>query len=144
MRKEPARRRDIEQRAADYGVSLERRDALRISLAWETDANDVDLHVIDPTGDEVYYRRPNSESGLELYQDITQGLGPEVIRTKRVENGTYHVGVRYFSAGPMGISRGVVVVLRDDAGREPRIEIHPFRLTEGGREIRYVAAVNVK
>jgi tetratricopeptide (TPR) repeat protein len=143
IRKEPARRREIEQRAADYRISLDRTDALRVSLSWETDANDVDLHVVEPSGEECYYRHSLTKSGLELYQDITQGLGPEVIRTQRTERGTYHVGVRYFNAGPMGISRGIVVVMRDDGGREPSIEIHPFRLGEGGGAIRYVAAVKM-
>jgi hypothetical protein len=39
----------------------------------------------------------------------------------------------------MGISRGLVVIMRDD-----QVEIEPFRLVQGGGEIRYVAAVNIK
>ena len=136
---EPARRNEIEARAREYSVDLERRDALRVTLAWETDANDVDLHVVDPRGDECFYANQATKSGLRLYEDITQGLGPEVVRTDRLEKGTYHVGVRYFSAGPMGVSRGIVVVMRGDD-----VEIHPFRLVQGGREIRYVTSVEVK
>jgi tetratricopeptide (TPR) repeat protein len=139
LKKDESRRREIEQRAREHQVDLERGDALRITLVWETDANDVDLHVVDPRGEEVYYSHKNSRSGLELYQDITQGLGPEVIRTSEVDRGTYHIGVRYFAAGPMGISRGLVVVMRND-----EVEIHPFRLVQGGEAIRYVAAVTVK
>lgn len=139
LKKDASRRREIEERARDHRVDLERTDALRITLVWETDANDVDLHVVDPAGEEIYYSHKNSRSGLELYQDITQGLGPEVIRTAETDRGTYHVGVRYFAAGPMGISRGLVVVMRNG-----EMEIHPFRLVQGGEAIRYVAAVNVK
>ena len=62
-----------------------------------------------------------------------------MIRAKSLGRGTYHVGVRYFAAGPMGISRGLVVVMQ---GGE--VEIHPFRLTQGGGDIRYVTAINVK
>src|SRR5258708_2213768 len=51
-RKDAARRGEIETRARAYQVDLNRRDALRITLAWETDANDVDLHVVDPDGEE--------------------------------------------------------------------------------------------
>ncbi|MGZ8780374.1 MAG: YfaP family protein, partial [Thermoanaerobaculia bacterium] len=136
MRKDESRRREIEDRAREFHVDLDRRDALRITLAWETDANDVDLHVVDPDGEEVYYSHQQSRSGLELYEDVTQGLGPEVVRTPRTIAGTYHVGVRYFAAGPMGISRGVVIVTRGDD-----VEIHPFRLAQGGEAIRYVTAV---
>jgi tetratricopeptide (TPR) repeat protein len=139
LKKDPERRRDIEQRAREHDVELDRSDALRITLAWETDANDVDLHVVDPKGEEVYYSHKQSDSGLQLYEDITQGLGPEVIRSSRTARGTYHVGVRYFAAGPMGISRGVVIVMRDGD-----VDVHPFRLAKGGEPIRYVAAVKME
>lgn len=139
MEKEPSRRAEIAARARDYAVDLDRTDALRVTLAWETDANDVDLHVVDPDGEESYYAHRDTKSGLTLYDDITQGFGPEVIRTDKLERGTYHIGVRYFSAGPMGVSRGIVVVMRGGD-----VSIYPFRLIEGGGEIRYVASVNVK
>jgi Flp pilus assembly protein TadD len=142
--KSPGRAADIEARAREYKADMSRRDALRVSLAWETDANDVDLHVADPGGAECFYGSPSTSSGLQLYGDITQGLGPEVIRSAKVTPGRYHVGVRYFAAGPMGISRGLVVVVRERQGEEPVVAVHPFRLAQGGGEIRYVAAVDVK
>lgn len=134
---EPSRREEIAERAREYDVNLARTDALRITLVWETDANDVDLHVVEPSGEEVSYRNVASKSGLRLYEDITQGLGPEVVRTSKLQPGTYHVGVRYFAAGPMGISRGIVLVMRGDE----RVEVHPFRLAIGGGDIRYVTGV---
>jgi tetratricopeptide (TPR) repeat protein len=143
--KDPSRRDEIAERARDHNVSLERRDALRVSIAWETDANDVDLHVVDPKGEECFYSHDKTATGLALYQDITQGLGPEVVRTARVVPGTYHVGVNYFAAGPMGVSRGIVVIVRDRGDdREPGVDIFPFRLAEGGKSMRYIAAVTVK
>ncbi len=138
LKKDPSMRRELEDRAREYDVDLDRTDALRVTLAWETDANDVDLHVVDPRGEEVYYSHKQSDSGLQLYEDITQGLGPEVVRAGRAPRGTYHVGVRYFAAGPMGISRGVVIVMHDGD-----VEIHPFRLAQGGEAIRYVTAVKL-
>jgi tetratricopeptide (TPR) repeat protein len=144
MAKEPSRRKEIAARAHEYDVDITRHDALRVTLAWETDANDVDLHLVDPSGAECYYGRKQIASGFELYEDITQGLGPEVIRADRAKAGTYHVGVRYFAAGPMGISRGIVVIMRDDGRQQPSIDIVPFRLAEGGGEIRHVADVVVK
>lgn len=138
LKKDESKRREIEARADEYRVDLGRRDALRVTLAWETDANDVDLHVVDPEGEEVFYGNDKSRSGLQLYEDITQGLGPEVVRTGRIEHGTYHIGVKYFAAGPMGISRGVVIVMRGDS-----VEIYPFRLAEGGEDIRYITAVKM-
>ena len=52
-------------------------------------------------------------------------------------DGKYDIGVRYFSAGPMGVSRGIVIVMRGDDD----VEIEPFRLVEGGGEIRYLTTV---
>lgn len=140
LKKSPERRNDITARAREYNVDLDRHDALRVTLAWETDANDVDLHVVDPAGEECFYSHKGTRSGLALYEDITQGLGPEVIRTSELDRGTYHIGVRYFAAGPMGISRGLVIVQQGD----DQVEVHPFRLTQGGGDIRYVAAVRMK
>lgn len=139
LRKAPERRAEIEARARDHRVDLDRADALRVTLVWETDANDVDLHVVDPSGEQCFYGHSSTRSGLALYEDITQGLGPEVIRAGDTERGTYHIGVRYFAAGPMGISRGVVVVMRDG-----EVELHPFRLTTQGGPVRHVAALTMK
>ena len=145
LRKSPDRRNDVTDRARELGVDLGRRDSLRVTLAWETDANDVDLHVVDPAGEECFYSHKDNRSGLKLYEDITQGLGPEVIRTSDITRGTYHVGVRYFAAGPMGVSRGIDVIMRDRGnGRDPEVEVEPFRLVQGGGDVRYVAAVEVK
>ena len=142
IRKSPQRLGEIADRAHGLGVDLNRRDALRVSLAWETDANDVDLHVVDPAGEECFYSHKETKSGLRLYEDITQGLGPEVIRTEELDRGTYHVGVRYFAAGPMGVSRGIVVVMRDRGeGLDPSVDVYPFRLVQGGGEVRYVTSI---
>ncbi|MBK8595218.1 MAG: hypothetical protein IPN83_06425 [Holophagales bacterium] len=139
----PGKRTEIERRARERGVDLARRDALRVTLAWETDANDVDLHVVDPSGEECYYGHLRNESGLELYEDVTQGLGPEVIRTSKARPGVHSVGVNYFAAGPMGVARGILVVTRDDGrdGAAPSVEILPFRLVPEGRDLKLLARV---
>ncbi|HET7464650.1 MAG TPA: VIT domain-containing protein [Longimicrobium sp.] len=143
--KEPARRAQVRGEAAEFGVDLDRRDALRVTLAWDADGNDVDLHVVDPAGEECYYAHDRTALGLHLYGDITQGFGPEVIRTDRVVSGTYHVGVTYFSAGAMGVSRGVVVVMRPGATADrPAVQILPFRLVEGNAsEVRHLLSIEV-
>ena len=145
MAREPSKRAAIRGEAAEHGVDLERRDALRVTLAWDADGNDVDLHVVDPAGEEAYYAHPRTAQGLELYQDITQGFGPEVIRADRLVPGTYHVGVTYFSAGAMGVSRGVMVVIRSDRRTDrPAVRILPFRLVEDDdSEVRHLSTITV-
>lgn len=141
-RKQPERREELARRLREMGTNLDRTDALRVTLAWETDANDVDLHVVDPRGEECFYGHRTTAAGLELYEDITRGFGPEVVRTSGGVAGTYQVGVNYFSAGPMGVSRGILVVLRP--GAKDAVQIIPFRLVAGGRDMRLLARVTVK
>ncbi len=142
QKKNPGSSDAIVARAQRANVDLLRSDALRVTMCWETDANDVDLHVVDPNGEECFYNHKQNVSGLELYSDQTQGLGPEVIRTDKALTGTYQVGVNYFSAGPMGVSRGVVVVLKPVDGVDENPQVIPFALIEGGRDMRFVGSVN--
>ena len=52
---------------------------LFVWLGWDTDHTDVDLHVREPTGEEVYYGHSCSAStGAAVSKDFTQGYGPEV------------------------------------------------------------------
>jgi len=140
QKKEPEQAGAANQRANNAGVRLDQYDALRVTMCWETDANDVDLHVFDPNGEECFYQHNKNKSGLELYSDQTQGLGPEVIHTMKAIPGTYHIAVNYFSAGPMGASRGVIVVLQPQDGvtEEPRVV--PFCLMPGGPDMRHLGA----
>lgn len=55
---------------------------LRISLMW-SNHNDLDLHVVDPSGTEIYYQRRRSETGGLL--DIDMNASPP-LRNPAVEN----------------------------------------------------------
>jgi len=120
----------FENRSPSASGAPEPGDDLRITLHWETDANDVDLHVVDPHGEECFYSHLQNRSGLNLYQDLTQGLGPETAVVPRggMIQGPYHIGVKYFAAGPMGVSRGIVVLQEPSEGARPKIQIVPFVL----------------
>jgi tetratricopeptide (TPR) repeat protein len=142
MRAEPRRAGEIRRRAERHDVDLERTDRLRITMTWDTDGNDVDLHVVDPPGEHVYYAHKQAASGIELLEDITQGFGPEVVRTDRVVPGAYHVGVKYFNAGPMGISRGILVVMEPVQGGDVRVRIEPFRLIPDRGDVQPVFTIH--
>lgn len=70
---------------------------LQFSLTWNTQ-NDVDLHVIEPNGNEIYYGNSVSvATGGELDVDNTYGYGPENIYwTSTVPSGTYTVFVENY------------------------------------------------
>jgi len=55
-------------------IDINYQDKLRVTLSWQTDANDVDLHIVDPYSEECYFAKRTVASGLNLYYDVTQGL----------------------------------------------------------------------
>ena len=78
---EPARREEIRNRLAARAAHLETAPSLRFVLSWETDANDVDLHVWDRRGAHAYYSQKTLPSGGELYADVTTGYAPNASRS---------------------------------------------------------------
>jgi tetratricopeptide (TPR) repeat protein len=69
-----------------------------VTITWNTDNTDVDLHVIEPSGEECFYRHPRTRSGGELTQDVTQGYGPEMYVLRRAPAGTYNIFAHYFAS----------------------------------------------
>ena len=63
----------------------------------------------------------------------------------RLVKGAYHVGVTYFAAGPMGISRGVVTILWPTKDGTPAAQIETFCLLPDlqgqAQDLRHVAVV---
>lgn len=71
----------------------------QFTLIWDTDA-DLDLHVIEPGGKEIYWEEPKGRQGGELDVDNTKGLGPENIYWLVESNGPGSVKVK--GPGPPG------------------------------------------
>jgi Ca-activated chloride channel homolog len=69
---------------------------VRVILAWDADATDVDLHVIDPNGEEVYYGHNLSYQGGTISRDATGGYGPEEFSLKVAKPGKYRVEANFF------------------------------------------------
>lgn len=74
---------------------------IQITLTWDKIC-DVDLHVTDPNGEEIYYSHQRSASGGWLDVDNTHGYGPENVFWNRGEApaGEYQVNVNYYSGDP--------------------------------------------
>jgi hypothetical protein len=76
---------------------------VQVSLSWDTET-DVDLHVVDPTGEEIYYGNTSSESGGQLDLDSNAGCGIDGINNENITwptgmapSGTYVVRVNFWS-----------------------------------------------
>ena len=76
---------------------------LEIAVSWDTDA-DLDLHVVDANGQEVYWGREMVDSGGELDLESGTDCFPDGVRTEHIAwtggtppPGTYVVRVNYWS-----------------------------------------------
>jgi hypothetical protein len=71
---------------------------IQVTLTWDN-TSDLDLHVIDPFGEEIYWYHKNSASGGILDYDNMDGYGPENVYwpKSKAPNGTYQVLVHDFA-----------------------------------------------
>jgi TonB-dependent SusC/RagA subfamily outer membrane receptor len=69
---------------------------LRVVVDWNKDETDIDLHVIEPGGEECYYSHQATKSGGRITKDFTQGYGPEEYEVKQAKKGTYKITIDYF------------------------------------------------
>jgi len=79
----------------------------QFTLIWNTDQVDLDLHVIEPGGKEIYWEEPKGKQGGELDVDNTKGFGPENIYWLVESQGPGSEMVK--GPGPAGTYRWFVV-----------------------------------
>jgi hypothetical protein len=95
---------------------------LQVSVSWDADS-DVDLHVVDPVGDEVYYGATLIASGGELDLDsnaacLIDGVNNENITWAAAPEGTYTVRVDYYLGCQVDRTSYVVTLQRVDHGAD--------------------------
>jgi hypothetical protein len=78
---------------------------LHVDAMWDANYSDVDLHVVEPNGEEVSYQKTESSSGGRLHEDVTGGFGPEIYTLKRMRGGEYRVLLSYFGDDATQVSR---------------------------------------
>ena len=71
---------------------------VRIILTWDADATDIDLWVIEPSGEKAYYGHRRTTIGGHFSRDFTQGYGPEEYCLRKGMNGTYKIKVNYYGS----------------------------------------------
>jgi hypothetical protein len=125
---------------------------VQVTANWNTDA-DVDLHVIDPSGWEIYWSNRQSPSGGELDLDSNAGCSTDGVRNENITwgvgeapQGTYTVRLDYWSScdapqtdwtvlinngGNVEIYHGTFYGLGDNGGYGSGILIDTFTRTIG-------------
>ncbi len=129
----PNQAKEIRALAKKARIRVLTKPVTHFVLSWETDANDVDLHVYDRDGSHAYYLRRGLDSGGFLYADVVDGYGPESFTIEGEPKGyPYRVDVDYFSRGPMGYGLGALQIIQ--TGKTQETETIPFVLMmEKGR-----------
>lgn len=113
----PRRRAALAKRLRRYRAKIAAAPSVRAVLTWETDANDMTLHL---GADEKTSRGA-------LYEDVTNGFGPEcAVVPRKSRLSAQPLRVRYTARGPMGFGLGTVSVLRHDGRGGLRFEDRPF------------------
>jgi len=69
---------------------------IRIIMNWNQIDVDLDLHVIEPNGEECYYSHTKTEAGARFSKDFTEGYGPEQYLIRNAIKGKYQIKTNYF------------------------------------------------
>jgi hypothetical protein len=123
----------------------------QFTLLWDSRA-DIDIHVIEPGGKEIFWNDPKGKKGGELDVDNVEGFGPENIYwMKQNDDGSREIG-----PGPPGEYRWFVVYYGGNGGvpvptrwkvrvkHEGRVEIFQGKLSvPGARSKIYTLTVGV-
>ncbi len=105
---------------------------LKIILMWDTDGTDVDLHVIEPNGEECYYGHRSTSTGGSLDVDITNGYGPEIYTRSTPLKGNYTIKVHYYSDNGYPQTMLTVYLVVDEGTENERIIKRETMLTKTG------------
>ncbi len=71
---------------------------VRIVMSWDADNTDVDLHMIEPSGEEAYYGHNRTSVGGLVSRDFTQGYGPEEYMVRRAPSGMFKIFAHYYGS----------------------------------------------
>ncbi len=111
---------------------------LRISMSWDSDLTDVDLHVLEPTGEHAYYAHQQTAIGGLVSRDFRDGYGPEEYVLRRAVPGDYSVKARYYGSHQQTLTGPCTVLVHvfTDYGRDTEARrVLILRLERPGDEI---------
>ncbi|GEM54532.1 TonB-dependent receptor [Flavobacterium branchiophilum] len=103
---------------------------IRIILNWNMMDTDIDLHIIEPTGEECYYAHKETALGARFSKDFTQGYGPEQYLLRNAVKGKYQIKTNYFGESSLtenGPSTVMVEIYTSKNGKTEK-KIHTIQL----------------
>ena len=87
---------------------------VRVVLTWDTDQTDMDLWVIEPSGEKCFYSHASTTIGGQISKDFTGGYGPEEYTVRRAMSGEYQIKANFYGSraqqvtGPTTVQATVV------------------------------------
>jgi len=116
---------------------------IRIIVQWDTDMSDVELHVIEPTGEKCYSFHNQTKLGGFLSRDFTGGYGPEEYLLKRAIPGEYKVYIKLNGGIERKTGTTVLVKIFTHFAKpnKERIEKNVVRLDQK-KQVLQVATIN--
>ena len=84
---------------------------VRIVMSWDADMTDMDLHVIEPSGEEAYYGHNRTRIGGRVSRDFTQGYGPEEYSIRRAMKGNYTIRTKFFGSSAAEMQGAVTLTV---------------------------------
>lgn len=85
------------QETLENRFDLEGADLI-VVMMWNTDRTDIDLHVVEPNGEDCHYGHSTTSSGGHITSDVTQGFGPEMYTMVDAPSGMYKISLHYFGS----------------------------------------------
>jgi uncharacterized protein YfaP (DUF2135 family) len=92
----------------------------------------VDFHVLDGRRGHASYRNRQLPSGGELYEDVTNGYGPECFTIDEPRAFPYRLLINYYSRGPMGYGMGKLDIVRFDGKGSLDVQQRPYVVMNDG------------
>lgn len=82
---------------------------LRIVMTWDADMTDMDLWVMEPSGEKAFYSNPSTAIGGLVSRDFTRGYGPEEYMIRQARTGTYEIKTNFFGSTSQKIAGAVTL-----------------------------------
>ena len=104
---------------------------LRIVMSWDVDETDIDIHVLEPNGEEAYYSNRRTAEGGFVSEDVTTGYGPEEYLKKDLESGVYKICSNYFASRQTSLTGAATItvcVYTDWGTKDEKFRLITFRL----------------
>ena len=109
-----------------------------VTMMWNTDRTDVDLHVLEPSGEECYYKHRSTRTGGKITRDVTEGFGPEMYIIEKAPKGNFVVKANYYGsdANQTGLRTKVYVTVYENFGTKRERVARKTVLLNRGKEKR--------